>query len=272
MEKTFVWAHRGASGYAPENTMAAFEKAVEMEADGIELDVQLTKDGELVVIHDETIDRTSDGTGWVRDLTYASLSKYNYNRTHPEYAQAAIPTLEEVYELVKPTKLLVNVELKTGVVFYPELEDRVMMLTERMGMADRVIYSSFNHYTVQKIKQINPGAKTGMLYCDGIINPVSYADYVVGADALHPAFYNLQYPGFMKDCKKHGKKVHVWDVNEEQKMRTACEMRVDAMITDYPDLGGQIAAEYRDGKLEPELVRVLKEQEQKRASVIPCQG
>ena len=78
MERTLVWGHRGASGYAPENTMAAFEKAVEMGADGIELDVQLTKDGELVVIHDETIDRVSDGSGWVKDYTYAKLIKRKY--------------------------------------------------------------------------------------------------------------------------------------------------------------------------------------------------
>ena len=95
MERTLVWGHRGASGYAPENTMAAFEKAVEMGADGIELDVQLTKDGELVVIHDETIDRVSDGSGWVKDFTYAKLIKHNFNRTHPEYEHAQIPTLEE---------------------------------------------------------------------------------------------------------------------------------------------------------------------------------
>ena len=94
-KKIKVWAHRGASGYAPENTMAAFEKAVEMGADGIELDVQLTKDGELVVIHDETIDRVSDGSGWVKDYTYAKLIKHNFNRTHPEYEHAQIPTLEE---------------------------------------------------------------------------------------------------------------------------------------------------------------------------------
>lgn len=261
MGKTLIWAHRGASGYAPENTMQAFEKAVEMEADGIELDVQLTKDGELVIIHDEQIDRTSDGTGWVKDFTYAKLSRYNYNRTHPEYEHAKIPTLEEVYELLKPTGLTVNVELKTGIVFYPEIEDRVLDLTARMGMESRVWYSSFNHYTVQRIKELNKEAKTGMLYSDGIINPVSYGAYVVGADAMHPALYNLQYPGYMEDCRKHGKKVHVWTVNTEEHMRLVCEQQVDAMITNYPDRGRRVAAEYIDGKLTPELVRVIKNRE-----------
>lgn len=262
MERTLVWAHRGASGYAPENTMPAFEKAVKMGADGIELDVQLTKDGELVVIHDETIDRTSNGSGWVKDLTYAKLARYNYNKLHPEYANAKIPTLEEVYALVKPTGLTVNVELKTSEIFYPELEERVLDLAARMGVEKQVIYSSFNHYSIQKIKELDSEAKTGMLYSDGIINPVSYASYVVGADAMHPALYNLQFPGYMRDCRKHGKKVHVWTVNNEQDMRKVCEMRVDAMMTNYPDLGKQIAMEYCNGELEPELVRVLKEHAQ----------
>ena len=111
MEKTLVWAHRGASGYAPENTMEAFRMAEEMGADGIELDVQMTKDGELVIIHDETINRVCDGKGWVKDFTLAQLRKYNFNKTHPEYLRCEIPTLEEVYAWIKTTNLTVNVEI-----------------------------------------------------------------------------------------------------------------------------------------------------------------
>ncbi len=262
MEKTLVWAHRGASGYAPENTMEAFRMAEEMGADGIELDVQMTKDGELVIIHDETINRVCDGKGWVKDFTLAQLRKYNFNKTHPEYLRCEIPTLEEVYAWIKTTNLTVNVEIKTGVVFYPEIEDRVLELTKRMGLSDRVIYSSFNHYTVQKIKELDPAAETGMLYADGIVSPISYGAYVVGADALHPALYNLQYENFIEDCKKAHMKLHVWTVNEEQHMRMLCENRVEAMITNYPDLGRQIADEYRDGQILPELVRKI---ERKRA-------
>ena len=174
-EKTKVWAHRGASGYAPENTLDAFRKAVEMGADGIELDVQMTKDGELVVIHDETINRVSNGKGWVKDYTYEELKKFNFNKTHQEYTKEEIPTLEQVYLLIKPTNLTINVEIKTGIVFYPGIEERVLELTERLGMKERVIYSSFNHYTIRKIKELDPQAKTGMLYEDGIIDAVDYA-------------------------------------------------------------------------------------------------
>ena len=112
-----VWAHRGASAYAPENTLEAFRLAIEQGADGIELDVQLTKDDVLVVIHDEWLDRTSDGKGWVKDYTFEELRKYNYNKTCPEFEHADIPTLREVYELIKPTDLTVNVEIKSGIVF-----------------------------------------------------------------------------------------------------------------------------------------------------------
>ena len=134
MKKTLVWAHRGASAYAPENTLAAFKQAAESGADGIELDVQKTRDGRLVVIHDETVDRVSRATGWVKDFTYEQLKKVNVNQHFPKLGVQAVPTLEEVYELVKPTNMTVNVELKTGVVFYPEIEEQVLDVTKQMGM------------------------------------------------------------------------------------------------------------------------------------------
>ena len=99
--KTKVWAHRGASAYAPENTLEAFLLAAEQGADGVELDVQLTKDGEMVVVHDEEIDRVSDGSGFVKDYTLAELKNLNFNKTHPEYQNVKIPTLREVYEALK---------------------------------------------------------------------------------------------------------------------------------------------------------------------------
>lgn len=256
-EKTKVWAHRGASGYAPENTLDAFQKAVEMGADGIELDVQMTKDGELVVIHDETIERVSDGKGWVKDYTYNELKQFNFNKTHSEYEKEEIPTLEQVYLLIKPTNLMINVEIKTGIVFYPEIEERVLELTDRLGMKDRVIYSSFNHYTVRKIKELDPEAKTGMLYEDGIVDAVDYAADVLHADALHPADFNVWYPGFLERCRERKRLLHVWTVNEEKDMRQLCEAGVDALITNYPDVAKRIRDEYHFGKLQPELVRKI---------------
>lgn len=237
--KTEVWAHRGASGYAPENTLEAFELAVKMEADGIELDVQLTKDGEMVVIHDETTDRVSGVKGWVKDFTLEELKGLNVNQTHPEYARVQIPTLREVYELIRPTKLKINVELKTGVVFYSGLERKVLELTDEFGMQERIWYSSFNHYTVRRIKELSPQTKCGVLYEDGIFDVVEYTKKL-GADAIHPAVYNLQYDGVVEACRENDIRIHTWTANEKEEIRAMAELGVDAVITNYPDLAKRI--------------------------------
>ena len=217
-DRCLVWAHRGASGYAPENTLEAFKKAVEMGADGVELDV--------------------------KDMTLEELRKYNYNKTHPEYEHADIPTLREVYELLKPTGLTINVELKTGIVFYEELERKVIELTKEMGMEDKVLYSSFNHYTCVKLHELNPEAYVGFLYADGPIDMASYAKKH-GADALHPALYNLQFPNYMQDAAANGLDVNVWTVNEPEHLALASRMRVNAIITNYPDRALEIAEKYK---------------------------
>lgn len=236
-----IWAHRGASGYAPENTLEAFQKAVDMKADGVELDVQLTKDDKLVVIHDEQIDRTSDGKGWVKDYTLSELRQFNYNRTHKEYEHADIPTLEEVYELLKPTGLTINVELKTGIVFYEEIEEKTMDLTKQMGMEDKVLYSSFNHYTCKKMRELDPDCYVGFLYEDGPIDMPAYAASH-GANALHPFLYSVQYPHYMEDVKKYGLDVNTWTVNGNSQIEEMCKYGVNAIITNFPDRAASVAA------------------------------
>lgn len=243
-KKIQVWAHRGASGYAPENTLDAFQKAIDMGADGIELDVQLTKDGKVVVVHDEVIDRVSDGSGLVQDYTYEELKKFNFNKIHPEYEREQIPTLEEVYRLIKPTDLVINVEMKTSNIFYEGMEDKVLELTERYGMIDRVIISSFNHYTVRSMKEKCPQIKTGALYSDGTIGVVDYVADVVKADAVHPGWTKIFYPNYLEDCRRRNMAVHVWTINREEDMRKCCEMGLDAIITNYPDVAKRIVKEY----------------------------
>lgn len=240
---TKVWAHRGASAYAPENSMEAFQIAVEMGADGIELDVQLTNDGEIVVIHDEFINRVSDGKGKVYDYTLAELRNFNFNRTHQEFVFIKIPTLREVLAFMQPTNMMINIEIKTGAIFYENIEQKVLDLVQEFDMEEQVIYSSFNHYTMLNMQKLSDKAKTGFLYGDGIIDVVKYAKKH-HVDALHPAFYNLQYKDFMKDCKEAGIKVHAWTINEEDYMEMACIMGVDAIITNYPDKALAIVKQY----------------------------
>jgi glycerophosphoryl diester phosphodiesterase len=124
--------------------------------------------------------------------------------------------------------------MKTGIVMYPQLEEKIVELTNRKGWNDRVIYSSFNHYSVKKIKELNPEAKTGLLYADGPIDMPGYCK-TVGADALHPALYNLQFPGFVQECHDKGIDINVWTVNEEAYMKMAEQWGVHAIITNYPD-------------------------------------
>ena len=243
MKRTLVWAHRGASGYAPENTLEAFQKAVELGADGIELDVQMTKDGQLVVIHDETVDRTSYSKGWVKDYLYEDLKKLNVNRNFPEYGTVGIPTLEEVYLLIRPTGLRINTEIKTGIVFYEGIEEKAVALAAWLGMEERIVYSSFNHRSVMRIKEFAPQAETAFLYEDGFLDMPEYASRH-GVRALHPALYNLQYPGFLEECRRRDIKIRTWTVNEPEHMKLVCGYGLEAMITNYPDIGKQISEQY----------------------------
>ena len=228
-----VWGHRGASGYAPENTLPAFKMAADMGADGVELDIQLTSDGEIVVCHDETIDRTSNGAGWLKDFTFKELRRLDFSNGNAAYEGVKIPTMEEVFDLLQPTGLVINIELKTGIIFYDRIEEKILELVKRGGWEDRVIYSSFNHYTVRRIKELDPAAKVGLLYGDGPIDMPGYG-HRLGADALHPAFYNLQYPGFMEDSRRFGLDVNVWTVNSEADLIRCREYGVNAVITNYP--------------------------------------
>lgn len=235
MKKTKVWAHRGASDYAPENTLEAFELAAKQGADGVELDVQMTKDGKLVVAHDETIDRVSDGSGRIIDYTLEELREFNFNKTKPGYATIKIPTLKEVYELLYATGMTVNVELKTGIVLYKGLEEQVLKLAKRMAMEERVIYSSFYHKSLLRLKKLDPSVRTGVLYSDGWLDVVKYGKKL-HADALHPALYHLQSEKLVKQAKEQGLKLHVWTVNQKEDMEQLAKRGIDAIITNRPDI------------------------------------
>lgn len=239
MERTKVWAHRGASGYAPENTLPAFQKAVEMKADGVELDIQLTKDGELVVIHDETVDRVSDGTGFVRDYTLEELRRLDVSRPIPGFRTVRIPTLAEVLEELKPTGLTVNIECKTGIFFYPGLEEKMLKMVRDMQMTERIWCSSFNHETVLRVKALCPEMKTGFLVQDVLADAAGYTRQH-GVMALHPALYHMQDPELIRKCKENGLAVHIWTVNDQKDMEELCRAGADALITNYPDIAKSV--------------------------------
>lgn len=244
--KTLIWAHRGASGYAPENTMEAFILAHQYGADGIELDVQMSADGELVVIHDEKINRTSDGKGDVKDFTFKQLRQFRYNRTKPQHARADIPTLREVLTYVHDrTDMTVDIEIKNSVYFYDGIEEKTMRMVRELGMEKRVNYSSFNHYAIRKIRELDPDTEVGLLFEDGMIDMPGYG-HGLHVNSLNPRWNLLQYPDFLEDCRRYGLELNVWTVNDEPMMRRMFELGVHAIITNYPDRAVRVREQFEN--------------------------
>ena len=242
MNKPLIFAHRGASAYAPENTIPSFQKAIELNADGVELDIQLSKDGQIVVVHDETINRTSNGTGWVKDYTLEELKQFRFNTLHPEYENVTIPTMQEVIDVIKPSNLCINIELKTGIIQYPHIEEMILELIHKNDMDDRVIYSSFHHPSCAKIKELKKDAYIGFLTRDGIFDLPQYAkDH--NANALNPALYQLLYPNFVKDCHELGVDINVWTVDDPEHIKQALDLGVHSIISNKPDLVRQLLEE-----------------------------
>ena len=185
MTKNF--AHRGFSGKYPENTLLAFSKAIEEGVDGIENDVHLTKDGVLVVMHDELVDRTTNGKGYIKDKTYEELAQLDASYIFKEHGPQKVPTLREYLELVKDTDIITNIELKTGVFEYTGIEQKVYDMLREFDMVDRIIISSFNHYSVLRMKAIDPAIKCGMLEESWLINAGAYVAST-GVECFHPFF------------------------------------------------------------------------------------
>jgi len=234
-----VIAHRGASHHAPENTLPAFEKVLEIGADGLELDVHLSKDGHLVVIHDENVKRTSNGRGYVKDLTLDELKGLDFGSWFSkDFRGTRIPTLEEVMDLLKGWKGLLNIEIKSGPVEYPGIEEKLIALMKKYKFEDQVIFSSFNHYSLRKVKELNPGMKIGLLYMSGLVEPWHYARRL-GAEALHPSFYNI-IPEMVKGCKEYGILLHPFTVDRPSQIEALMRAGVDGVITNRPDLALEV--------------------------------
>lgn len=245
--KTQIFAHRGFSGKYPENTPLAFRKtAEETGADGIESDVHISKDGRLVIIHDNTVDRTSNGTGYVKDLTYDDLLSLDIGGwKSPAFTGEHIWTLAQLLDFCQETGLLLNLELKNDEIFYPELEERAIAEIQARKMEDRVFVSSFNHVSMERFKQLCPDIKTGLLYGAPMLAMRRYLSWS-NTDNIHPRYSVLQYePELMELFRDYGLKVNTWTVNEEADMRDMLARGVDCIITNYPDLLCRVAAEGR---------------------------
>lgn len=228
-------AHRGYSGVYPENTMRAFLEAVPAGAHGLECDVQLTSDGEPVIIHDERLERTSDGNGWVAATGWKEIAGLDAGSWFaPRFAGERIPHLDDLLDFLDSAPLTLNLELKNATVAYEGLEDRVIRAVRRRpSLNGRVLLSSFNHSSLVRLKEIDSNIPTGALYVARMHEPWHYAG-TLAADALHPHYKYLD--GYlMRGARRAGLAINTYTVNEVDDMRRVLELGADSIITNFPD-------------------------------------
>jgi glycerophosphoryl diester phosphodiesterase len=236
--KVMVIAHRGFSGIAPENTLTAFKKAIEIGADMIELDVMLSKDGELVVIHDKTVNRTTNGKGKVSDFTLGELKKLDAGTWFKKhFKDEKIPSLEEVLDLAK-NKILLNIEIKKDA-YNPEkkkggVEEKTVLLLEKYNMNSQVIVSSFNPHIVKRIKEFEPEISTAFLYRYRINKGLIKIVHNLNVDALNPGkrFFTKKASA---EVHQSDLKINIYTINQKREMAKFIKMGVDGIITNYPD-------------------------------------
>jgi len=234
-----VIAHRGASKYAPENTFAAFDLAIEMGADAIELDTMLIGDGTPVVIHDQTLGRTTDGSGSISSKRIEELRSLDAGSIFDSrFAGEKIPTLEEVFTAIG-NKILINVELKNIASPFDRLPEIVVGLVRECGLSDRVLLSSFNPIALIKAHRAGPEIRRAALigggpkYVRGLIE--AFTDYT----SVHPEV-SLVNQGTVKNYHAAGLKVNVWTVNDQADMMELLSIGVDGLITDAPDIANKV--------------------------------
>ncbi len=240
---TEIWAHRGARREAPENTLPAFELAVAQGADGIEFDVQLSADGVVIVMHDETVDRTTDGSGPVLGHTLAQLQKLDASAGMARHLGVQVPTLADTLDLLAPTGLKLNIELKNSEEDYPGLEEQVLAAVAAHGLADRVVLSTFNHYSLKKLQVIGATSELGMLYTDPLYKPWRYASRL-GVGAIHPPARYVLSHGWVRHAHAAGLAVRPWVVNPERALARMFHWGVDGVFTDVPAVAVAVRSAY----------------------------
>lgn len=241
-----IFAHRGASAHAPENTLAAFELALEQRADAIELDVKLSADGQVVVIHDATVDRTTGSRGRVRDLSLAGLKALDAGSFFSgKYRGEKIPTLAEVFEAVGQ-RTFINVELTNYTTPHDGLVEAVCGLVQRFALHERVLFSSFFASNLTRAHSILPEVPSGLLASTGLLGAWARSfGFAFGKyQALHPNIKDVT-PEQVQRVHRLRRRIHVWTVNAADDMERLFRWDVDAIFTDDPQLAARVRAESR---------------------------
>lgn len=245
---TKIIAHRGANHFAPQNTLPAFQKAVELGAQGVENDVHLTKDGVVVICHNYDIDETSNGSGFIHEHSYEDLLRYDFGSYFsPDFANTKIPTLAEFFDVCRSMEIL-NVEIKTPLQKNSDIAKRTIEITKQFGLLDKLLISSFDADTLLACKEIDKTVRTALLYsinpkeCPHLAeindDPVAFA-HKIDVQALHP-FAMFLSEEYVESCHADGIRVNPWTINDEHFIRLTQEYGCDGIITDLPDVAKQI--------------------------------
>ena len=236
--ETKIYGHRGSKGTHPENTLISFKEAIKHGVDGLEIDVHMTKDQEIVVIHDETLDRTTNGNGFIKDYSLQQIKQYSVGTkfTHLEeydenWELERVPTLQEVLELLSPYNIELNIELKTTKFTYEGIEEKVLSIVEKYGNGCNVIYSAFHFPTLLRIKNLDKSAKIAWLLDKSIPHPNDYIE-CMNLEALH-----LEKSIILSDSTKwkdYFRRMRAWTVNESSEIKDLLDLNIESIITDFP--------------------------------------
>ncbi|MFD1707352.1 glycerophosphodiester phosphodiesterase [Siminovitchia sediminis] len=238
-QKMMNIAHRGASGHSPENTMAAFQKGFEMKADYIEMDVQMTKDGELVIIHDTTVDRTTDGTGNVGELTFEEMRQLDAGSWfHDNYAGEKVPSFVEVLDAFRgKTGILIEIKAPE---LYPGIEEKVAEALKERNMHQpnhqKIIIQSFNHESMKKSKELLPQVPHGVLAGRGWakVTDEQLAEFASYADYFNPNM-TIVTPELVDRVHKAGMMMFPYTSRTQEQADHLFQLNVDGIVTDFPE-------------------------------------
>jgi len=233
--KPMIFGHRGACKYAPENTIASFDLAVSQGADAIELDAKLSSDEKVVVIHDQTVDRTTDGKGKVNEIALEDLKKLDAGSFFDtRFAGEKIPTLDEVFESVGK-RIFINVELTNYASHHDNLVPLVAEIVKRHGLQESILFSSFFPINLRRMQALLPEVPVGLLASEGFLGMINRSGffYALSPRNVHPYLADVT-PALMAREKRRGRRVHVWTVNTEADLLRMKELGVDGIFTDDP--------------------------------------
>ena len=226
MNKMQIFGHRGASGLLPENTLAAFQKAIDLGCNGFELDVQISFDNQLIVIHDETVNRTTNGIGFVNKLTLPEIKSLLISDKYQ------IPTLEEVFEIIT-TDIFVNIEIKNNLAAEKLIILIEKFIAERSFKYCNFIISSFDWKCLERVRLLNENIQIGVLTDDNIEAAISLAK-TINAKSINP-YFKLLNDEIVAKIQDKSIEIHAWTVNEIADIELMKSLNIDAIITDFPD-------------------------------------